>query len=249
MSIETLAYELRLPYTRHHYKQFIEEAKHKGLEIEEAIEALLQNEIELRASTGITRRIQRAKFTNKKYLVDFEYNPYKSEIKSKLKELTDLSFIERKENIILIGNPGTGKTHYSTAIGIEACIKGYTVLFSSVPNLVTELKEAFSLSQITLFKRRFEKYDIVILDELGYVSFDKEGSEMLFNILSNRNDKGSIIISTNLTFDRWEETFKDPVLTGAIIDRLAYKSHVIDMRGESYRIKKTQEWLIESDKK
>ena len=222
--------------------------KKLGLEIEEAIEALLQNEIELRASTGITRRIQRAKFTNKKYLVDFEYNPYKSEIKSKLKELTDLSFIERKENIILIGNPGTGKTHYSTAIGIEACIKGYTVLFSSVPNLVTELKEAFSLSQITLFKRRFEKYDLVILDELGYVSFDKEGSEMLFNILSNRNDKGSIIISTNLTFDRWEETFKDPVLTGAIIDRLAYKSHVIDMRGESYRIKKTQEWLIESDK-
>lgn len=187
--------------------------------------------------------------STKKYLVDFEYNPYKSEIKSKLKELTDLSFIERKENIILIGNPGTGKTHYSTAIGIEACIKGYTVLFSSVPNLVTELKEAFSLSQITLFKRRFEKYDLVILDELGYVSFDKEGSEMLFNILSNRNDKGSIIISTNLTFDRWEETFKDPVLTGAIIDRLAYKSHVIDMRGESYRIKKTQEWLIESDKK
>ncbi|MDF9824461.1 DNA replication protein DnaC [Breznakia sp. PF5-3] len=243
MSIETLAYDLRLPYTRHNHKQFIEEAKQRGLEIEEVIEELLQNEIDLRAETGITKRIQRARFTNKKYIVDFEFKPYKAEVKEKLKTLTDLSFIKRKENIILIGNPGTGKTHYAVALGIEACTKGHTVLFSSVPNLVTEMKEAYSLSQMTLFKRRFEKYDLVILDELGYVSFDKDGSEMLFNLLSNRNDKGSIIITTNLAFDRWEETFKDPVLTGAIIDRLAYKSHVIDMRGESYRIKKTQDWL------
>lgn len=243
MSIETLAYELRLLYTRRNYKQFIEEAKQRGLEVEEVIEELLQNEIDLRAETGVTRRIQRARFTNKKYLVDFEYKAYNEDIKSKLKKLTNLEFIEQKENIILIGNPGTGKTHYSVALGIEACTKGYTVLFSSVPNLVSEMKEAYSLSQVTLFKRRFEKYDLVILDELGYVSFDKDGSEMLFNLLSNRNDKGSIIITTNLAFDRWEETFKDPVLTGAIIDRLAYKSHIIHMRGESYRIKKTQDWL------
>lgn len=243
MSIEKLAYELKLPYTRKNHQQFIEEAKQRGLEADEVIQELLENEIKLRSETGIHKRIQRAKFSNKKYLIDFEYNTYSKAIKDQLKALTDLSFIKRKENIILIGNPGTGKTHYSIALGIEACTQGFTVLFASVPNLMIELKEAYSLSQVALFKKRFEKYDCVILDELGYVSFDKDGSEMLFNLLSNRNDKGSIIISTNLTFDRWEETFKDPVLTGAIIDRLAYKSHVIDMRGDSYRIKKTQDWI------
>lgn len=245
MSIETLAYELRLPYIRHNHLAFIEEVKQKGLEVEEIIEELLKKESELRKESGITRRIQSAKFINKKYIEDFDFKPYSSETKIKLKELVDLTFIENKENIILIGNPGTGKTHYSVALGIKACMIGYSVLFSSVPNLMTEMREAYSSNQMIAFKRKFENYDLVILDELGYVSFDKESNEILFNLLSNRNDKGSIIISTNLSFDRWEETFKDPILTGAIIDRLAYKSHIIDMRGESYRIRKTQEWINE----
>lgn len=104
----------------------------------------------------------------------------------------------------MIGIPGSGKTHYATAIGIKACIEGKSGLFSSMPNLVIELKEAMSLNQITNYKKKIEKYDLMILDELGYISFDKEGCEILFNLLSNRNDKGSIIITTNLTFDRWE---------------------------------------------
>lgn len=249
MSIEKLAYELKLPYIRANYESFIEEVKQTGLEVEEIIEKLLQSEIDLRSETGKTRRIQRAKFTYKKYLEDFKYSHYKSEIKTKLKELGDLSFIGRKENIILIGNPGTGKTHYSIGLGIEACMQGYQVLFSSIPNLVTEIKEAYSLSKLTVYKKRFEKYDLVILDELGYISFDKEGSEILFNLLSNRNDNGSIIITSNLSFDRWDEIFKDPILTGAIVDRIAHKSHIIDMRGDSYRMKETKTWLGEKDEK
>lgn len=127
--------------------------------------------------------------------------------------------------------------------GIEACMKDMRVLFTSVPNLVTRLHETMSLNQMTTFKKKFERYDLVILDELGYVSFDKEGCEMLFNLLSNRNDVGSIIISTNLVFERWDELFKDPVLTGAIVDRLAHKAHVVDMSGDSYRIRETKRWL------
>ena len=100
-----------------------------------------------------------------------------------------------------------------------------------------------SSNQVHSYKKKFEKYDLVCLDELGYISFDKEGSEILFNLLSNRNDKGSIIITTNLIFDRWEEIFKDPILTGAMIDRLAHKAHVIDLTGESYRIKETINWM------
>ena len=97
-------------------------------------------------------------------------------------------------------------------------------------------------NQITMYKRRFESYDLVILDELGYCTFDKDRGEVLFNLLSSRNEKGSMIFTSNLTFERWNEVFKDPILTGAIIDRLAYKSHLIDMSGDSYRLLATQEW-------
>ena len=106
-----------------------------------------------------------------------------------------------------------------------------------------EIKEQMNLNQLTRYKKRFEKYDLVILDELGYVSFDKEGCEILFNLLSNRNDKGSIIITTNLTFDRWEEIFKDAMLTGAMVDRLAYKAHILDLsRDISHRYEETLSW-------
>ncbi|MEF9917598.1 MAG: ATP-binding protein, partial [Lachnospiraceae bacterium] len=113
-----------------------------------------------------------------------------------------------------------------------------------IPNLMIELKEAMSLNQLNAYKRKFEKYDLVILDELGYVSFDKTGCEVLFNLLSNRNDKGSIIITTNLAFDRWEEIFIDPMLTGAMVDRLAYKAHIMDISREvSHRYEETVAWI------
>jgi DNA replication protein DnaC len=146
-----------------------------------------------------------------------------------------LEFIDNKQNIILIGNPGTGKTALSIALGTEACQQGKKVLFVSIPTLLIELKEAMNQNQITMYKRKFESYDLVILDELGYCTFDQERGEILFNLLSSRNEKGAMIITSNLTFDRWNEVFKDQVLTGAIIDRLAYMSYLIDMSGESYR--------------
>ena len=150
---------------------------------------------------------------------------------------------KNKENIILIGTPGAGKTHYAIGLGMKACIEGKSVLFVSVPNLIIELREALSRSALNAYKKKFEKYDLVILDELGYVSFDKEGCEILFNLLSNRNDKGSIIITTNLTFDRWEEIFKDAMLTGAMVDRLAYKAHILDIsRDISHRYEETLSW-------
>ena len=114
------------------------------------------------------------------------------------------------------------------------------VLFVHVPNLIIELKEAMSRTQFYKYKRQFNKYDLVILDELGYISFDKEGSEILFNLLSDKNENGSIVITTNLVFERWDEIFKDPVLTGAVVDRIAHKAHILNLSGESYRIKETK---------
>jgi DNA replication protein DnaC len=132
----------------------------------------LEREMERRNQNGVNRRIRKAKFPVRKYMEDFVKEKYEPEVRRKFAEIETMQFVDNKENIIFIGIPGSGKTHYATAIGIKACIEGKSVLFSSVPNLVIELKEAMSLNQITNYKKKFEKYDLVILDELGYISFD-----------------------------------------------------------------------------
>lgn len=247
MDIKEASKILKLSYLRENHEEILEEAKNLKLSNREFLELYLEREIEKRQNNGITRRIKNAKFTNKKFIEDFDKSKYSLEINNKFEYLEKLKFIDNKENLILIGTPGCGKTHYATALGIKACIKGKTVLFTSVPNLVIELQEAMSKSQITNYKKRFEKYDLVILDELGYVSFDKTGCEILFNLLSSRNDKGSIIVTTNLDFNRWEEIFKDPMLTGAMVDRLAHRAHIMDMSREiSYRMEDTISWSKET---
>lgn len=244
MKIKDIAFELKLPYLKENYKDLVNEAIHIEMEYEEFLQMILDKEIENRRTNSMKNRLRKAKFPYKKYLEDFDRGKYAKEFQKKFKELETLSFIDNKENIILIGSPGSGKTHYSIGLGIKSCLNGKTVLFISVPNLIIELREAMNQSQLTSYKRKFEKYDLVILDELGYVSFDKSGCEMLFNLLSNRNDKGSIVITTNLVFERWEEVFKDTMLTGALVDRVAHKAHILDIsRKTSHRFEETISWL------
>lgn len=246
-TIEEICTELKTAYIRENYKNHISQSKQKGDEFETFLLELLTAEREHRKNNGIKHRIRMARFPQKKYLEDFKVSRFSRDIKTKFQELETLEFINNKENVILMSNPGMGKTHYATALGIKACLNNMKVLFISVPNLIIELKEAMSQNQITRYKKSFEKYDLVILDELGYVSFDKEGSEILFNLISNRISVGSMIITTNLLFDRWEEIFMDPVLTTALVDRLTYKSHLLNMSGDSYRIEETINWLKEKN--
>jgi len=146
-------------------------------------------------------------------------------------------------NIILAGNPGTGKTHIAIGLGLKACLQGYKVYFTTVHGLLTQLRESHAQPTLRQMELRFEKYDLVICDEFGYISFDKQGAELLFNHLSLRAGRKATIITTNLGFDRWEEIFGDAVLTAALVDRLTHKAHLVNMNGESYRLRETREMM------
>lgn len=243
MKISESSSILKLPYTNQNYKDEIQEARLANMDLEAFLEQLLLKEVELRRNNGTKSRLRRAKFPFKKCLEDFKYSKYNSSLQREFKELATLDFISNDENAIFIGTPGSGKTHFAIGLGMKACLSGKTVLFVSVPDLVVQIHEAINNSVFTSYKRKFEKYDLVILDELGYVSFNKEESEILFNLLSRRYSKGSTIITTNLTFDRWNEVFGDNMVTSALIDRLAFKAHILDMTLDtSYRYEETMAW-------
>ena len=237
------AAELRLGAIKSDLEESISDAENNNLSYEEFLCRLLQKESDIRKYNLTQSRIKTASFPYKKYLEDIEIDALPEDAKNKLKHLSSLKFIEEAQNVILAGNPGTGKTHIAIALGLKACIEGYKVLFTTVPLLVNQLKESRSQKMLRAFENKFEKYDLVIADELGYISFDKEGSELLFTNLSLRAGRKSTIITTNLSFERWDEIFQDPVMTAAMTDRLTHKSYVINMNGNSYRLKETKAWL------
>lgn len=241
--IKEIAKVLKLPYTIRNIEEEIKEANIKNLTYEDFLLSLLESEHDLRKANGIKNRIRLAKFPYKKHIEDLSLEDLPEDARNKVKTFSSLEFIETGQNIILAGNPGTGKTHMAIGLGIKACNNGYKVLFTTIPLLVNELKESRSEKTLRAFEKKFEKYDLIIADELGYISFDKEASELLFTYLSLRAGRKSTIITTNLSFERWDEIFKDPVMTAAMIDRLTHKSYIVNMNGNSYRLKETKLWL------
>lgn len=216
-----------------------EEVMTETTDYEDFLHRLLTFELAEKDKRIVESRIRNAHFPYKQYLEDIEINCLPKDMQKRLPELATLDFIEKGKNIIMTGNPGTGKTMVSIALGLKACMAGYKVLFTTVPLLVTTLKECNSAKTLRYFENRFEKYDLVIADELGYTSFDREGTDLLFNNLSLRAARKSTIITTNLSFERWVEVFGDPTVTSAMIDRLTYKAILVDMEGDSYRLRET----------
>ena len=221
----------------------IQDANTNNLSYEEFLYGLLQKESDIRNYNLTQARIRTASFPYKKYLEDISIGDLPADAQLKLKHLSSLKFIKDGQNVILSGNCGTGKTHIAIALGIKACLEGYKVLFTTVPLFITQLKELKSTKNLRGYQNKLSKYDLVILDEFGYISADKEGAELLFTHISLRAGQKSTIITTNLSFDRWGEIFGDPVMTAAMTDRLTHKSYVVNMSGNSYRMKETKAWL------
>lgn len=237
--IIALTKEIGLPGIRQNYKILEQEFKGKNNNYKEFLFNLLEIEFASRLKSRRASRIRQAGFPYKKYLEDLKQEELPKGVKGKLEELEQLEFIKQGRNIIFAGNPGTGKTHISIALGIKACLENYKVLFTTVPRLITQIKESRSEKRLRQLENRFEKYDLVICDEFGYISFDKAGAELLFSHLSLRAGLKSTIITTNLSFDRWNEIFGDTILTAAMVDRLTHKAYIVNMNGKSYRTKET----------
>ncbi len=239
--IEKLAQLMKLPNIKENYQLLLNEASQKSMTHQEFLLKVLEDENEVRTANSIIKKIKIAKFPYKRYFHELDLSRFTNEISYKIKEISNLSFIDSGRNVVLIGNPGVGKTHMAISIGIMACEARKSVLYISIPNLITELKEAMTLNQLTNYKKKSINYDLVILDELGYISFDKQGSELLFNIISQRSENKSIIITSNIIFNKWVDIFNDPIITTALVDRITHKAYILNIKCDSYRLKETKD--------
>jgi len=238
--IDELSRTLHLPAFRREYEQLASQAHAESLSYEVFLLRLMELESQTREENRRKSQIRQAGFVQYKYMHDLSREDLPGDAAAKLPQLEQLDFIRSGQNLILSGNPGTGKTHLATALGIKACQEGYKVLFTSVSRLLTQIRESRSQRTLRTLENRFEKFDLVICDEFGYVSFDKEGAEMLFSHLSLRCGRKSTIITTNLSFERWNEIFGDTVLTAAMVDRLTHRALMVNMSGKSFRVKETK---------
>ena len=235
--------ELKLPTVKDCLDDVVTDAVANQWDYRKFLCVLLEREIEQRIENRKYTRIKKANFAQLKYLQELVREDLPADGRNLLPELETLDFIREGRNIVMYGNPGTGKTHIAIGLGIKACMEGYNVYFTTVPHLLTQIREAKTSKTLQTLEARFKKYDLVICDEMGYVGFDKEGAELLFNMISTRTGTRSIIITTNLPFTRWEEIIKDKVLCSALVDRLCHKARMINMTGQSYRVKETQKML------
>lgn len=197
---------------------------------------LTEAELLERERRAADRRLKAARFPTLKTLETFDFAARPSVNKVMVNQLATCEFIDRRENVLFVGNPGTGKSHLAIALAAAACAKGYRVRFARVTELVTQLIEARDEHGLMGLKARLAKLDLLVLDELGYVPASKIGAELLFDVISTAYERSSLMVTTNLPFEQWTEVLGSERLTGATLDRLTHRCQIIETKGESYRL-------------
>ena len=227
---------LRLPTVLREYGKLAKQAAAEGLDHVQFLARLIELEMIDRERRMIERRIKAAKFPAVKSLDSFDFKAIPALNKMQVLELARCEWVYRRENVIALGPSGTGKTHIALGLGLSACQKGLSVGFVTAAALVHELMEARDERRLLRLQKQMVSHKLLIIDELGFVPLSKTGAELLFELISQRYERGSTLITSNLPFDEWTETFGSERLTGALLDRLTHHVNILEMNGESYRL-------------
>ena len=228
---------LRLPTILSEYDKVARQCATEQADYPRYLLRLTELELLDRDRRAVERRIRQAKFPVVKSLDSFEFLAIPSLNKTLVLELARCEFLSRKENLLLLGNSGTGKTHIALALGLSACQRGHRVRFTTAAALVSELIEARDDKHLLRFQKQLASYELLIVDELGYVPLSKSGAELLFETFSQRYERASTLVTSNLPFEEWTEVFGSERLTGALLDRITHHVHILEMNGDSYRLK------------
>jgi DNA replication protein DnaC len=231
---------LKLPSMLKAYKAIAELCAKEGADYITFLLRLAERELLDREQRAAERRIKAAGFPVLKTLDTFEFAAQPSLNEARVRELIRGEYIDEKENVLLVGNPGTGKSHLATALGFAACSQGRRVRFFTVTGLVTLLLECREERSLHRFHKQLERQHLIILDELGFVPFSKAGAELLFDVVSRAYERVSLMVTTNLPFEQWTEILGSERLTGALLDRLTHRVHILEANGESYRLREAQ---------
>ena len=227
---------LKLPTFLREYDKLARQCAAEGADHVRYLVRLAELELIDRERRMVERRIRQARFPAVKSLDSFDFKAIPSLNKMLVVELARCEYVERRENIIALGNSGTGKTHIALGLGLAACQKGLSVGFTTAAALVHELMEARDEKRLLRFQKQLAKYSLLVIDELGFVPLSKTGAELLFEVFSQRYERGATLVTSNLPFDEWTKIFGSERLTGALLDRLTHHVHILEMNGESYRL-------------
>lgn len=232
--------QLRLPTFLREYDKVARQCAADSVDYPRYLLRMTELELLDRERRATERRIHQARFPVVKSLDSFHFLAIPTLNKSLVLELARCEFLERRENVLLLGNSGTGKTHLALALGLVACQRGHRVRFTTAAALVHELIEAQDERRLRRYQKQMASYELLIVDELGFVPLSKTGAELLFEVFSQRYERSSTLVTSNLPFQEWTEVLGSERLTGALLDRLTHHVHILEMNGESYRLKESK---------
>ncbi len=227
---------LKLPTMTSECHSIAEQSARDGIDHLAFLLRLTERELLERERKASERRLKAAHFPAAKTLEQFDFLARPSVNKPLILDLVRGDYLEKQENILLVGPSGTGKTHLATALGVSACAQGKRVRFWRVTELITLLREADDERRLQRLRSHLAKLDLLVLDELGYVPASKAGAELLFDVIATSYERTSVILTTNLPFENWTEVLGNERLTGAVLDRLTHRCHIVETSGESYRL-------------